>query len=71
MAVVVPIISLENNICYFDNIIKVFLGITEIIKQHAVLALLVLHVSMRPLANDKPAPRKETLSLPEYEMKTR
>lgn len=55
--------------CYLDNIIKVFLGIIEIIKQYAVSPSLALQVSMRPLADDKPIPRNETLSVPKFEAK--
>ena len=47
-----------------DDIIKVYLGLKEVIQKHAASAPLALHFSMRPLASDKPVPRKETPSLP-------
>ena len=67
MAVKVPTRSLGRGDCYLDDIIKVYLGLKHVIRKHAASAPLALHVSMMPLASDKPVPRKETLSLPKLE----
>ena len=63
MAVEVPTISLGRGDCFLDNIIKVFLNRLTIIKRNATLVPLAMHVSMRPLSQDEPVQRKETLSL--------
>ena len=50
-----------------DDIIKVYLGLKEVIEKHAASAPLALFVSMRPLSEKEPVPRKETLSLPKLQ----
>ena len=67
MAVEVPTRSLGRGDCYLDDIIKVYLGLKHIIWKHAASAPLALYVSMRPLAEDEPVPRKQPLSLPKLE----
>ena len=47
-----------------DDIIKVYLGLKEVIEKHAASAPLALFVSMWPLSKKEPVPHKETLSLP-------
>ena len=69
MAVEVPTRSLGRGDCYLDDIIKIFLGLNHIIQKHAASALLALHVSMRPLADDEPVPRKQPLSIPKLKAK--
>ena len=64
MAVKVPTRSLGRGGCYLKNIINIYLGLKSVIREHAASTPLALHVSMQPLASDKPVPRKETLSLP-------
>ena len=63
MAVEVPTRSLGRGDCYLDDIIKVYLGLKHIIWKHAASAPLALHVSMRPLAEDKPVHRKQPTTL--------
>mmetsp|Transcript_55246 Transcript_55246/g.59846 ORF Transcript_55246/g.59846 Transcript_55246/m.59846 type:complete len:112 (-) Transcript_55246:260-595(-) len=60
MAVEVPTTSLGRGDCYLDDIIKVYLGLKHVIRKHAASAPLALHVSMRPLADEEPVPRKQT-----------
>ena len=67
MAVEVPTRSLGRGDCFLDDIIKVYVGLREIIQKHAASAPLALHVSMRPLAEEEPIPRKQTLSMPKLE----
>ena len=64
MTVNVPTRFLGRGDCYLDDIIKVYLGLKHVIRKYAASAPLALYVSMRPLASNKPVPRKETLSLP-------
>ena len=61
MVVEVPTTSLGRGDCFLDDIIKVFVARWDIIKRNAASVPLAMHVSMRPLAKDKPVPRKETL----------
>ena len=67
MAVNIPTSSLGRGDCYLDDIIKVYVGLKEVIRRHAASAPLALFVSMRPLSEAEPVPRKETLSLPKLE----
>lgn len=64
MDVNVPTTSLGRGDYYFDNIIKVYLGLRDVIRKDAASAPLAFHVSVRPLASTEPVPRKGTLSLP-------
>ena len=67
MAVDIPTRSLGRGDCFLYDIIKVYLGLKEVIKKHAASAPLTLFVSMRPLSEKEPVPRKETLSFPKLE----
>lgn len=64
IAVEVPITLLGQVDAFIDNIIKVFLARPNIIKKNAASAPLALHVSIQPLAADKPVQRKENLTIP-------
>ena len=51
---------------FIDNTIKVLIDRLEQIKRHRALALIAIHVAMRPsllAGEDKPVPCRETLSL--------
>ena len=63
LAVEVPTTSLGRGDCFLDDIIKVCLNRLDIIKRNAASVPLAMYVSMRPLSQDEPVPRKETLSL--------
>ena len=63
MAVEVPTTSLGRGDCFLDDIIKVYLNRLDIIKRNAASVPLAMHVSMRPLSQDKLVQRNETLSL--------
>ena len=63
MAVDVLTRSLGRGDCYLNDIIKVYLGLKDVIRKHAASTPLALHISTRPLASNEPVPRKETLSL--------
>ena len=67
MAVEIPTGSLGRGDCFLDDIIKVYLGLKEVIEKHAASAPLALFVSMRPLFKKEHVPRKETLSLPKLQ----
>ena len=64
MAVKVPTMALGRGDTFIDNIIKVFVGFSDVIMKHAASAPLTAHISMQPLAGkEEPIPRKEIISL--------
>ena len=64
MAVEVLTTSLGRVDCFLEDIFKVCLALLDIINKSAASVPLAIYVSMRPLAEDEPVPRKETLSIP-------
>ena len=64
MAVDIPTTTLGRGDCFIDDIIKVFLDVSEAIKRHASSALLAIFVLIRPFAGDRElVPRKEVVSV--------
>ena len=61
LAMELPTTLLGQEYCLIDNICRVYLAQKYVIERNIVTALLVLHLSMQPIAGVEPHPRKETL----------
>ena len=63
LAVEVPTTSNGRGDVFIDDVIRIFLATNDLIKKNTAALPLALHVSMRPLSNGEPHPRKEVLSM--------
>ena len=62
MAVSIPTTAKGKGDVFIDDVIKVFLARKENIERHTQSALLAIHVSMRPMSDQEPVPRKQPFS---------